>query len=172
MCGRSVQASAKTDVTDCGCTIALCFTMWFGQLVEYSHPLSKRKKQNNSSLFAPNVKVRPLQQNWKPTGCHRAQTFERHKVHVSRRGIYKKQKHIETQVRAIKRVNRDHIQSTCFTHFFFIVFLSVFIKDFVRGRNIQRDTFANLNKHTVQYIQSELDTHSFHAIQWKHLKPG
>lgn len=146
--------------------------MWFGQLVEYSHPLSKRKKQNNSSLFAPNVKVRPLQQNWKPTGCHRAQTFERHKVHVSRRGIYKKQKHIETQVRAIKRVNRDHIQSTCFTHFFFIVFLSVFIKDFVRGRNIQRDTFANLNKHTVQYIQSELDTHSFHAIQWKHLKPG
>lgn len=55
---------------------------------------------------------------------------------------------------------------------FFIVFLSVFIKDFVRGRNIQRDTFANLNKHTVQYIQSELDTHSFHAIQWKHLKPG
>lgn len=45
MCGRSVQASAKTDVTDCGCTIALCFTMWFGQIVKYSHLLSSQKEK-------------------------------------------------------------------------------------------------------------------------------
>lgn len=148
MCGRSVQASAKTDVTDWGCTIALCFTMWFGQLVEYSHPLSKRKKQNNSSLFAPNVKVRPLQQNWKPTGCHRAQTFERHKVHVSRRGIYKKQKHIETQVRAIKRVNRDHIQSTCFTHFFYCFFCQSLSKTLSEG-----ETFRETHSQILTNIQ-------------------
>lgn len=126
MCGRSVQASAKTDVTDCGCTIALCFTMWFGQIVK------------NSSLFAPNVKVRPLQQNWKPIGCHRAQTFERHKVYVSRRGIYKKQKHIETQVRAIKRVNRDHIQSTCFTYFFYCFFVSLYQRLCQREKHSER----------------------------------
>lgn len=101
-------------------------------------PSQKEKKQNNSSLFAPNVKVRPLQQNWKPTGCHRAQTFERHKVHVSRRGIYKKQKHIETQVRAIKRVNRDHIQSTCFTHFFYCFFVSLYQRLCQREKHSER----------------------------------
>lgn len=56
MCGRSVQASAKTDVTDCGCTIALCFTMWFGQLAEYSHPLSKRKKTKQQLTVCPQRK--------------------------------------------------------------------------------------------------------------------
>lgn len=101
-------------------------------------PSQKEKKQNNSSLFSPNVKVRPLQQNWKPTGCHRAQTFERHKVHVSRRGIYKKQKHIETQVRAIKRVNRDHIQSTCFTHFFYCFFVSLYQRLCQREKHSER----------------------------------
>lgn len=148
MCGRSVQASAKTDVTDCGCTIALCFTMWFGQLVEYSHPLSKRKKQNNSSLFAPNVKVRPLQQNWKPTGCHRAQTFERHKVHVSRRGIYKKTKtHRNTSARDQTSQPRSHSE-----HMFYPFFLLFFCQSLSKTLS-EGETFRETHSQILTNIQ-------------------
>lgn len=48
--------------------------------------------------------------------------------------------------------------------------MSAVVKRLTAAGETFRDTFANLNRQEVQYIQSELDRHSFHAIQWKHLK--
>lgn len=56
LCGRSAQAAAKTDVTDCGCRITFCLTMRFGQIAPPPPKKNKNlEKASACSQFSPNL---------------------------------------------------------------------------------------------------------------------
>lgn len=91
-------------------------------------------------------------------------------VYVAWQGVKEYQKH-RSKCAYSKRVryNHEHSQDAHSLRFFFFCWSWSKTDWQVQQRDTFRETHSEIWINT-EYIQSELDKHSFHAIQWKHLK--
>lgn len=116
-------------------------------------------------------KINVKKKNKQTTGCFWPQNIQQTDKCTS---LDKESKNIKNTAASVRIQNESGtIMNTVRTHIHWDFFFFCWSWSKTDWQVQQRDTFRETHSEiwiNTEYIQSELDKHSFHAVQWKHLK--